>query len=294
MSIYYYDRHPPAFPLNRRSPRRSALSGVMVIHTAENAPDFTPPDTGAENVASFLARRTDAGSYHRLVDSDTVVAMMHWLDEAAGDATGTNSHAVHLSFATQAHLWPTKPKWWRDAALQRMALAMTDFAMFIRGHRGPDFTPPARWISGDEARNRVPGVTGHGDLDPGRRSDPGRQFPRQELLDLYGFFLAHNIGLVPETPVKSIPAPYIQTPLQLSPGDRGPAVADLQSTVKFWQRSGLVVDGIFGDATAQAVRQFKATLRTGFHSPDWVGDTPLWGFRTAEAYGWFRAVVAAL
>lgn len=294
MSIYYYDNHPPAFALNRRSPRRAALSGVVVIHTAENAPDFTPPDTGAENVARFLTNRTSVGSYHRMVDSDSTVAMMPWTDEAAGDATGTNRHAVHLSFATQAHRWPTKPKWWRDAALQRMALVMTDFAMFVREQRGVDYTPPAKWITGDQARSRIPGIVGHMNLDPDRRSDPGHQFPRKELVDLYGFFLGHNIGLVPSDPVATFPLPRIQVPLQLSPGDRGPAVADLQSTVNFWHSTGLKVDGLFGDLTAHAVRQFKNTLREGYQNPEFVGDSPLWGFRTAEAYGWFLRIIATL
>lgn len=292
---FYYDRHPPAYRSNRRTPRRQTLSGVVGIHTAENAPDFVLPDTGAERVARFLADRTTAGSYHRVVDSDSVVAMMGWMEEAAGDGTGTNAHAVHLSFATQAHLWPTKPKWWRDGALNNMALVLTDFARYVLDHRGPAFVPPARWITGDQARDRVPGLVTHASLDPSRRSDPGPHFPRQELADIYSFFMVHN-GIVqaPSKPAQSLPAPRIQVALQLSPGDRGAQVAELQSIVRFWQAPGLAVDGIFGDATAAAVRKFKETLRVGYHSPERVGDTPLWGLHTSEAYGWFRAVVAAL
>lgn len=292
VGIYYFDQHRPRFPGNRRSPRREPLSGVLVWHTVEIAPDVHPPDDGAERAARSIANRSDAGSYHVVVDSDSAVALMPYDDEAAGDRTGTNRHAIHLSIATQAARWPTLPKWWRDGALGQLALRSAGAALHIARVRGRAYVPPAHRLTGDQARARTPGIVGHGDLDPGRRSDPGREFPWAEALAIYAYFLASN-GIDPQAPSASIPASHIAHPLRLSPGDRGPEVAELQALVRFWVRPGLAVDGRFGDETAAAVEAFKDTLRVTAHDPSRVGRSPLWGFQAERAYGSFLSALSA-
>lgn len=290
MSIYHVDRDPPATS-QRRSPRREQLSGVVGVHSAENRPDYLPPDDGAEAVARWISDRLDPGSYHRIFDSDSTVAMMPWTDEAFGDGTGTNAHAVHMSFATRADQWPAKPKWWRDAALQRAALSAVDFALYVRAQRGAAFVPPARRITGDQARARVPGFVAHGDLDPGRRSDPGPEFPWAEFLTLYAYFLGLH-GIDAAQPRSHIPATFISEPLILSPGDRGIEVAELQGVLRFWQAPGLAVDGTFGPATAAASEAFKGQLRSISPEPGRLGPTPLWGFHAERAYGRFLVVMS--
>ena len=44
---------------------------------------------------------------------------------------------------------------------------------------------PAERITAAEYRAGRPGFVGHGELDPGRRSDPGSAFPWDEFLELF-------------------------------------------------------------------------------------------------------------
>jgi hypothetical protein len=169
-----------------RDPRRETPSGVVVIHTAESAPDLTAPDGGAENVAAWISRRTDPGSYHRLCDSDSIVALVPWWFEAWHDATGTNPHSVGISAATRADQWPSKPQAWRDSCIGRMAFAAADYAHWLQTNHGIDI--PARRVTAAQARACVPGFVSHAELDPGRRSDPGAAFPWDQLLATYVWF----------------------------------------------------------------------------------------------------------
>jgi hypothetical protein len=181
--IYTLLAHPNPHLRQYRDPRRETPSGVIVIHTAENSPDVTAPDDGAENVAAWISRRTDPGSYHRLCDSDSIVALVPWSFEAWHDATGTNPHSVGISAATRATDWPSKPRAWRDGCIGRMAFAAADYAHWLRATHGIDI--PARRVSADEARARIPGFVSHAELDPGRRTDPGAEFPWDQFLATY-------------------------------------------------------------------------------------------------------------
>jgi hypothetical protein len=183
--IYTLLAHPNPNLRQYRDPRRETPSGVIVIHTAENMPDLAPPDDGAENVAAWISRRTDPGSYHRLCDSDSIVALVPWWFEAWHDATGTNPHSVGISAATRADQWPSKQQAWRDRCIGRMAFAAADYAHWLQTTHGIDI--PARRVTADEARARVPGFTSHGELDPGRRTDPGAAFPWDQFLATYAW-----------------------------------------------------------------------------------------------------------
>lgn len=170
-SGFYLLDHPNLSCGQYGAPRRAggSLSGVIVIHTTESVPDWVGPDTGAENVADWLTRRTDFGSYHVLVDADSTVPLAPWDYETWHDVA-TNTHSVGISIATQAHRWHEAPPAWRDAALRRAAEAAADAARHIKTTRGIDV--PARWLSMAEAHARVPGFVRHGTSDPANRSDP--------------------------------------------------------------------------------------------------------------------------
>lgn len=180
----YLVANPPARSQFRAN-RRQTPSGVIVIHTAENAPDTSPPDSGAENVASFIRRRTDPGSYHDIVDSDSRINLVPYSSEAYHDGTGTNPHSLSVSVATQAHRWAQLPAAWVKGAVDQAAWAAAAQAHWLAKHYG--IVVPARRITAAQARNRVPGFTTHAELDPGRRSDPGAGFPWQQFLDLYSY-----------------------------------------------------------------------------------------------------------
>lgn len=178
----WLDDHPPARD-QFRCPRREKPSGVCVIHTAENTPDFVAFDGGAEAVASFIRGRSTPGSYHDLCDSDSCINLVAYTCEAYQDGTGSNPHAWGGSVATRADTWPLAPKAWRDGAIRQLAGAAARYARWVKITHG--ITVPARRINRAQSEARMPGFISHAERDPGRRSDPGAAFPWAQFLDEY-------------------------------------------------------------------------------------------------------------
>lgn len=154
-------------------PRRGGaqLSGTCIIHTAECAMDLDGDDQSAEICASFIANRADYGSYHRLVDSDSIIDMVPWEYEAWQDSE-TNNWAVGISAAVQAGRWVEIPAARRDRIYRNMAACAADF---VRHMATKGIAVPLVRISGAQARARVPGFCAHGDSGISR-TDPGTQF----------------------------------------------------------------------------------------------------------------------
>lgn len=190
MSAYYLLDHPPARD-QYLLPRRGLERGVVVVHTAENTPDYVAFDGGAEAVARFIAERTTPGSYHELVDSDSSVPMVPDHAEAFGDGTGSNAWAWHLSIATRADVWPWAPPEWSEGAVEQAARAAARYAGRLRSRTG--IVIPARRITRAESESGVPGFISHGDRDPDRRHDPGAEFP-------WAAFLARFAELTTDQP----------------------------------------------------------------------------------------------
>lgn len=178
----WLDDHPPDTPQFRR-PRREAPSGVCVVHTAENIPDFIGIDAGAEGVANFIRTRDNPGSYHDLADSDSCINLVDYDCEAFHDGTGSNRHSYGVSIATRAAVWPNTPITWRDGAIQQAAAAASRYAHWLRGRRG--IVIPARRINRTQSEARTPGFISHAERDPARRTDPGASFPWNLFLAEY-------------------------------------------------------------------------------------------------------------
>lgn len=178
----YLIEHPPRQRQFKR--RGTTISGVIVIHTAESAPDTTGMDLGAEGVARFIQGRTTYGSYHWVADSDSLVDLIPMRNyQAYGDSTGSNPHAIHISAATQAHHWKGLPKDWVEGTVENMALAAhkaSDLLKEVHGVR----IPAKRRIKAETDR-RMEGFISHGERDPGRRSDPGADFPWDMFFRFY-------------------------------------------------------------------------------------------------------------
>jgi len=164
---YYLADHPnfnaPQFVTQRRG-IYGQLSGTVIMHTAQGY--------GAANVANFIATRSDYGSYHRLVDPNTIIEMAHWEWETWQDSE-TNNWAVGISAACRAEDWlgieiPTRLKYYRN-----LAICAADFVRYMRENYGIE-VPRVR-ISGAQARARVPGFCAHGDSGLSR-TDPGVDF----------------------------------------------------------------------------------------------------------------------
>jgi hypothetical protein len=181
MGVYLED-HPPA----RRQfhdPRRAPVTGAIVIHTAENAADIVLPDSGAEGVANFIARRGDPGSYHSVVDSDSIVRVGHYHWEMFHEGTGGNRWSLGLAFACRSAQWPMLPERWYVGALRNAAIEAANMALWVES--SIEVIVPAKRITASEYRSGRPGFVGHAELDPGRRSDPGLEFPWEEFLAYY-------------------------------------------------------------------------------------------------------------
>jgi hypothetical protein len=177
----YLDDHPPARTQFRQ--RYATPTGLIVVHTAESMLDTIGEDTGAEGVADFIRRRADPGSYHRLVDSDSIVALVRFEMAAYGDGTGSNEFAIHLSFACRAADWPGMDPGRREAFLVNGARAAREAATWLEREHG--VTVPARRVTRTQSEQRVAGFISHAERDPDRRTDPGPGFPWDRFLTLY-------------------------------------------------------------------------------------------------------------
>lgn len=179
--------------LETRRPARAqydtdrALVTAYLVHTAESILDELGPDTGAEGVAEFIATRKDAGSYHDLADSDSEVEVVPPRWQAFHCRGGVNPWTMGLSFACRAVDWPRMTPERRSAFLRNGARIAAKRILWIeaqpgwkdharaKGYIGDRF--PVRQITREQAWAGESGFVGHGQMDRGRRSDPGALFP---------------------------------------------------------------------------------------------------------------------
>lgn len=194
----YLQKHRPAQTQFR--PRRAKPTGCIVVHTAESTPDTLGVDGGAEAVAAFIARRSDYGSYHVLADSDSRIRLVPFAQAAYGDGTGSNEWAIHVSGATTAAAWARLSPEYRAAIVIQMALGAATAARWLKRTHGIDV--PAKRITRAESEAGLPGFISHGERDPGRRSDPGEDFPWDLFLATFrkAMGYAQPAKAKPETP----------------------------------------------------------------------------------------------
>jgi hypothetical protein len=267
MSVYLVD-HPPKIR-QYRCPRRATPSGVIVVHTAESFPDETGPDTGAENVAAFIARRTNFGSYHDLADSDSIIQLVSYSCEAFHDATGTNPHSYGVSAATQAAKWASLGDDWKAATVRNMARAAARYATWIRSTRG--IAIPARDITAAQARARVPGFVTHAELDPARRTDPGKGFPWTAFLAAYAHALNPARPTRPTVDLSQLIVAAKHDPARPQGGTTRGARDDVLIVEAALKREGLLAakyagDGSYGTMTIKAYAAWQR--RCGFSGAD--------------------------
>lgn len=213
-------------------PRRGGaqLSGTCIVHTAECAMDLDGDDTSAEVCANFIANRADYGSYHRLVDSDSIINMLPFEYEAWQDSE-TNNWAVGISAAVQAGKWHSIPAERRDRIYRNMAAAAAEFVQHMAAK---GVTVPLRRITGAEARSRVPGFCAHGDSGVSR-SDPGAQFD----WDLFFAYTQAALGGVLTVQSATITHPTSPAPVE-NIGDKMLVLATDGASPQVWVGDGVL------------------------------------------------------
>lgn len=221
----YLEDNPPRrnqFRVGRRDPIKS----VIVVHTAESGTDTVGADPKAENTANFIRNRTDAGSYHMLGDSDSIIQLVRFENEAFHDRTGSNRWAIAISLGMNAADWPNLSNARRNQ-LTTTAAEMAAIAATWLGDRGLPFPEPRLLTKAESDRASASGFISHARRDPTRRSDPGAEFPWSEFFRIYRQILSDG-GLEP-------------TPEQLT--------RELQSLI------GTTPDGIIGPQTIAAMNR---------------------------------------
>lgn len=210
----YLETHPP----RRQQFYKTRANKVTAVglHTAENTTDLVLPDFGAEGVARFIADRSTAGSYASVVDSDSVVHVGHY-GWTMFHIAGFNSSSLGLSWACRAAQWPSLPKAWVDAAIDRGAAEAARMSAWVKATYG--WHIPARLLTGPEAKAGVLGFVTHRAIEdltkPGRRTDPGDGFPAAQFFTRY---IVHHERLTGVRP-------------PIHPSSGGPAMPDRSTLI---------------------------------------------------------------
>ena len=189
---YYLEDHPNTTTAQYGWPRKR-VSGVIGVHTAENNTDLEGADPGAEDVAGFISRRTDYGSYHVIADADSIVRLVRPGFAAWADMTN-NAHALSVSGAMQAARWADLTPERAEAITRNMARAAAQLVLQAVADGLLASPTPAVRISAQEAiAGSRAGFYGHGETNPGRRYDPGQNFNWTLFLAAYAGAIGGSI-----------------------------------------------------------------------------------------------------
>ena len=168
---YYLLDNPPAS--SQFYPTRNTTPTFAVgVHTSEGP---TGPGS-ARNLAGFIARRSDPGSYACIVDADETIWMVPpEYTTFSVAASGYNSRAWHICLAGRSdELNPDDSN--TQAMITRAGAAIRE----LWNSQGVALNNN-QWI-GTDALNR-PGLFCHGDVQPWDRSDAWSRHPDRARLD---------------------------------------------------------------------------------------------------------------
>lgn len=193
---------------------RTRVSGVIGVHTAENNTCFNGPDSGDYDVAAFISRRSDFGSYHTLVDADSINQLVHPRWAAWADTTN-NAHGMSVSAAVRANDWLALSKERRRQVHINLGTAAAWLVKDALNAGLLTQAPPARRISASAAiAGSQMGFYGHGETNPGTRYDPGKDFDWPLFLSAYEAAMGGD-GIVP---VGNVDAPSVRYLIPGVPG----------------------------------------------------------------------------
>ncbi len=254
MGIYLLD-NPPA--RSQWKARTRKPTGLIVVHTAENVTDKIGPDTGAEAVAAFIRKRTTPGCYHDLADSDSRIQLAPYEMGCYHDGTGSNPFSLSISFALAAADWMKLTHEQREGFLRNGAHAFANQQAWLRSKGYP--TTPVRRVNKVDSTNGAAGLISHGERDPARRSDPGKDFPWDRFMQLCREATGGPAPVPPPPPGTGGAFPTLRR------GDKGAAVLRLQEFMvrTFPTYNSYGPNGTFGPATEAGVKEFQRRVGLG-------------------------------
>jgi len=201
-----------------------ARPDMIILH-------YTGMKTGESAEAWLCAPESQVSSHYLVHDDGRIVQMVRESDRAwhAGKSfwqgvTDNNSHSVGIEIVNPGHEFGYRPFPARQiAAVIELCRGIIDRHAIVP-HR----------------------VLAHSDIAPGRKVDPGERFPWRHLSEQgVGHFVA---------PARSGGNP------QLSLGDTGPAVEELQSMLSLYGY-GIDITGTFDQPTGVLVSAFQRHFR---------------------------------
>lgn len=236
--------------------RNNGISGGVVIHTTEGSGGFD----SAENTAAFIARRSDPGSYHLIVDCQPNAAVSLLPDDYVAfgvAASGYNSRCWMIAIAARSSdLDASNPD-----TLTEIDNAGREIAEYWQ-RNGIDAGAAAQFIG--EAVKDQPGLAHHGDVQSWDRSDAwSRRSDRAQFDALLIDAILRHAGAPAPGPFVPVPPTPDPAGSVWGPGSTGDKVREIQRIV------GVADDGIYGPQTEAAVRQWQANL--GINADGWWG-----------------------
>jgi len=187
--VTYFQNHPQRYT-QHRYPRRGGgyTAPQITLHTYE-----APHTRSLEDAARWLTQRRDPGSYHALAGARgprDVLLLAPWSHET-WHSVPSNNWSIGISAVAYAHQWKTIPRAAADNLVKSMAYAASLAAKWLEQAHGRVVEP--RVLTRAQAMRKESGFVTHATMDPGRRTDPGRDFPM-------GDFLAEFNRLMTPTP----------------------------------------------------------------------------------------------
>ena len=170
MGFFLLD-NPPRSP-QFYATRNGTPTWAVGVHTSEGA---TGPGS-ARDLAGYISRRSDPGSYHCIVDCDeTVVMVPHTYTSFSVAESGYNSRTWNICLTGRAaDLSPGDPN--TRSMIVRAGAAIREMWLAT----GVSVADNAQWV-GRDALNRA-GLFNHGDVQADR-SDAWARHPERQTLD---------------------------------------------------------------------------------------------------------------
>lgn len=181
MGDFYLLDHPNPHGQHFYRTRRGSVL-ACVIHITASLEDLDGvDDSSAERIARYAATTERAVSWHSGSDSDSHLRLLPDT-YTAFHVKGYNSRTIGHEINKVNVDWESVPDAWVTSTLENAADCLR--------HRLKGLQIPLRWATKDELDRAIRvggkpvGLIDHESLDPTRRRDPGRNFPRQRFLDL--------------------------------------------------------------------------------------------------------------